>query len=192
MTRTACISLFAVLLGTGASVARATEPVSPEAIDALRAFVLTDCELGEETSSLDALREHAGPLVPELERMLTDGPDPTLLAEATSAMEQRWEDRQAFLESAPRLGLDPEALLAVTTLSHDAYIEREQRRFDLTCREKAAIGLAGIGSPSAWRALRRASEQGDPALRETVLQILDRSRPTERGRARVRQGRSAN
>jgi len=192
MKRTACIPLLAVLLGTGASVARAAGPVSPEALEAMRRFVLTDCELGEQVTALDALREHGGQLVPELERLLADGPGETLLDEDMSALEQRWEQRQAFLQTGPELGLDPQALLDVTTLSHDTFIERERRRFDLGCREKAAIGLAGIGTPPAWRALRRVSEHADPALQGIILSILDRSRPRERGRARVQGGRADN
>ena len=190
MKRNAAIPLLAVLLGTGASAAWAADPASDEALDAMRRFVLTDCEFGEQGSALDALREHGVQLVPELERLLADGPGETLLDEFTNSLEQRWEERQAFLETAPQLGLDSQTLFAVTTVSHDTFIERERRRFDLACRERAAIGLAGIGSPPAWRALRRASHQADPTLRGMILQILDRRRPVERGRATVRGGRT--
>jgi len=192
MKRSACIPLLAVLLGTGASAAWAAGPVSAEALDALRTFVLTDCEFGEQVSALDALREHGGQLVPELERLLADGPAETLLEEFTNSLEQRWDERQAFLETGPQLGLDSQALLDVTTLSHDAFLERERRRFDLGCRERAAIGLAGIGSPSSWRALRRVSEQADPTLRDMILRILKRSRPAERGPTRMLRGRTRN
>jgi hypothetical protein len=192
MKHRACIPLLAVLLVTGPSVAWGADPVSPEALDALRRFVLTDCEFGEQVSALDALREHGGQLVPELERLLADGPGGTLLDEVTNSLERRWTKRQAFLETGPDLGLDSQALLDVTTLSHDVFIERELRRFDLGCREKAAVGLAGIGTHRAWRALRRVSEQTDPALQQMILSILDRSRPRERGGARMRGGRAGN
>jgi hypothetical protein len=192
MKHSACIPLLAVLLGTGTSVSAATDPVSPAALDAMRTFVLTDCEFGEQVSALDALREHGEPLVPELERLLAEGPDEVLFYDVTGALERRWEARQAFLETGPQLGLDPQALLDVTTMAREAFIERERRRFDLACREKAAVGLAGIGSPRAWRALRRVSEQADPILREMILSILERSRPAERGRAPLRSGRTRN
>ncbi len=180
--------LPAIVLVAGLSLAAA--PSLPQgAIEVLDRFLTTDCEVGDEGSALDELIEQAVVLEPELERVLLEGPGSARLAEVTRALELRWELRAAFLESGSPLGLAPEALLALRSTSRAEFIERGRQQFETTCRERAIAGLAGIGSPSALRALRKASRAVDEELRRLIQLCLERARPHSRALPHVDVGR---
>jgi hypothetical protein len=186
---------LALVIGTAvASTASAQDAAPPpEALAALRHFVLVDCEVGEEGSALDGVLLHAEALEPELGRLLVDGPDGPLLDEVTAALEQEWERRAAFLESNPRLGLDADALRDVLSISREEFIAMGRQRFDLNSREKAVVGLAAIGSAGARSTLREAiARVGNEGLRELIrsaLKGMRREQPSS-GREQARRDRA--
>jgi hypothetical protein len=153
----------------------------------------TDCEVGEAVQAVAALHAHAPALESDLERLLREGPSAEIREAATGRIVERWDARASFLESNPTLGLDPAARLALVTISREAWIGREIRRLERRVRERAAEGLAALGSPRALRALRRAlDEVPDADVQARIRTLLgrerwvERERPDPRGRARPR------
>jgi hypothetical protein len=178
MRLAAKITISTLMLGAAALSAAMGQdaPLDQEAAGALRHYLFVDCEVGEEGSALHGLLLHADSLEPELGRLLLEGPRDSMLDEVAEALENEWERREAFLATNPRLGLDPEALLAVHSLSHEDFIEQGRQRFDLVCRERAAAALGAIGTPSALRTLRQALPLVDEGARNLIVATLKRSR----------------
>jgi hypothetical protein len=187
MRRTATALTLCLALGAGAAPSFAAP--TAEAFDALRHYLFVDCEVGEEGVALSDVLRHSGPLQPEFERLLVEGPAGPLLEEVAAERERQWEERTAFLESNPRLGLDPDARLAVVTTTRSEFVERSLRRFDLMCREKSATALGAIGTADARRALRQALLSVDEDVRDLILTVLRRSRPVGRDQPRLRDTR---
>jgi hypothetical protein len=173
--------LVALAVGLGLlaapSLVAADGPPPTEAAEALRHYLLIDCGVDEEGAALRELLRHAEALETELARLLLDGPDDAALDALAADLEAAWERRSAFLASDPRLGLAPEAYLAVSSLSRTDYFARETRRFDLASRERAAAALAAIGTPTARRTLRGALDVVDEEVRDFVARALERRRP---------------
>jgi len=179
--RSRIVMLAAVLAAAlGPSLAAPDAQPSAAARAALRHYLRVDCEVGEEGAARQNLLRHAESLRPELARLLLDGPGAAMRDELAVDLDAAWERRSAFLASNPRLGLDPEMLLTVTTLSRSDFLARETRRFDLACREKAVAALAAIGSPAARRSLRDARYQVDDEVRAWIEAALKRLRPAAR------------
>jgi hypothetical protein len=178
MRLAAKIPMLALALGTMALPAAMAQDALPtqEATDALRHYLFVDCEVGEEGSALRGLMLHAESLEPELGRLLLEGPPGPMLDEVTAALVDEWGRREAFLASNPRLGLDPDLLLAVTSLSRADFIGQGLQRFDLMCRERAVVALAAIGTPSALRILRQALPVVNDGARDLIVATLKRSR----------------
>jgi hypothetical protein len=183
MRLTSQLLALVLLAGSGAATEVRAQDAgpTPEALEALRHYLLVDCEVGEETPALTLLLRHAEVIEPELRRLLLEGPDDSLRGEVTAALVDEWERRAAFLETNPDLGLDAHVLAAVLQISETDFIERGQERFDLACREKAVVGLDAIGSPGARRALGEAiTGVESEELRGLILSVLQGRRPTER------------
>ncbi len=190
MRRDSLILTLALLLFAAVAPARAQgAAASAEALEALSRFLATDCEVGEPGSALAALLQHGRELEPELERLLRDGPDTTLLDEVTDGLALHWDERSAFLETHPQLGLDPVAWLDVVSTTREAWIERGVLRFTLVCREKAAVALVAIGSPRALGVVRDALDEA--GVRDVILTLLEQERWLDRERPRRRDDRRA-
>jgi hypothetical protein len=169
------LALFLLVGSVGAPTSQAEDAApAPEALDALHRFLHVDCEVGEDEPALNDLLRHAEALEPELGRLLLDGPGGPLLDEETAALERAWERRAAFLESNPRIGLDQDTLGEVLAVSRAEFVEQGIRRFDISCREKAVVGLAAIGSSAARRTLNEAMRAvSDEALLDLIRSFLD-------------------
>ena len=181
-------SLVILILG-GFVTARGQETVvTPEAAAALRHFLAVDCEVGQEGVALEQLLPHAEQLEPELRELLRDGPDGSTRDEVRESLEAEWDRREAFLSSNPQLGLSPDHLLAVHAVQREEYLERGTARFANLCRERAVIGLAAIGSPTALRTLREQANQVDGDLRDLIQAALGPgpARPKKRHRQPLR------
>lgn len=157
---------------------------STEALDSLQRYLETDCETGEEGVALDAVLAHGALLAPALRSVLTDGPDAAMRQQVTETLAVQWEERQSFLESNPDLGLAPEALAEVFATGRGEWIERGLQRFDLGCRERAAIALAAMRTPESLDVLRRAVPRAEPPLRTLLVSLLDGTASDDNDRRR--------
>ena len=104
--------------------------------------------------------------------MLLDGPDGSTMDDLRDSFKQEWERREVILSSNPQLGLNPDDLLAVHAVQREEYLEHGAARFANVCRERAVIGLAAIGSPTALRTLREQASQVDDDLRDLIQAAL--------------------
>ncbi len=172
MRRTAKTFFFAsVLLGVATLDLRAqvrTAAISAEGLAALQYFLDVDCEIGGRTQAVDQLLKFKIELEPRLITLLKEGPDQEALAEMQRGLEQRWSQREAFLRQDPQIGLTEEQLRVAKSLTKEAYINQGREQFIRKYRQKAAIGLAAIGSPEALKTLREVSAKGDEDLREVI------------------------
>jgi geranylgeranyl pyrophosphate synthase len=104
--------------------------------------------------------------------LLREGPDKATPDSYLRAVDEQWQRREAFLKQNPELGLGKEDLERAHRLTKEEYVTQAREQFIRKYREKAAIGLAAIGSDDGRRALREtAARQGDP-LQDFVRPIL--------------------
>jgi hypothetical protein len=165
-------SLVILILG-GLVTARGQETVvAPEAAAALQYFLTVDCEVGGEGAALESLLLYAEQLEPELRELLLDGPDGSTMDDVRESLEAEWDRREAFLSSNPQLGLNPDDLLAVHAVQREEYLDHGATRFANVCRERAVIGLAAIGSPTALGTLREQASQVEDDLRDLIQAAL--------------------
>ncbi len=167
--------LMLLILGCFAAAHGQETAVMVEASAALRHFLSVDCEVGAEGTALEKLLQYANQLEPELRRILLDGPDESRQNEVRETLEAEWDRREAFLAGNPRLGLSPDDLLAVHTVQREEYLEHGAARFASVIRERAAIGLAAIGSPTALRTLHEQAGRGSGDLRKRRRRHLRRA-----------------
>jgi hypothetical protein len=153
---------------------------SDPATAALQHFLELDCGVGQDGTALDAIVNHADALEPELARLLREGPDGSTLAEATARAEQSWRRREAFLKTNPHLGLDEQGRLDVLTVTRDEFVSDAVNHVVRRYKEKAAVGLAAIGSPEGLRTLRETRDLADDDLRDFILMVERRFKPTTR------------
>ncbi len=179
-------SLAILILGGLATVRGQGIDVTREASAALRHFLTVDCEVGEEGAALDRLLLYADRLEPKLRNVLLNGPDDSTQNEVRETLEAEWDRRVAFLSTNPQLGLNPDDLLAAHAVVREEYLEQGAARFATVCRERAVIGLAAIGSPTALRPLREQASRLDddlhPAGPEKRRRLHPRAEPRRSGR----------
>ena len=96
-----------------------------------------------------------------------------------------WDRRVAFLTTNPQLGLNPDDLLAAHAVGHEEYLEQGAARFATLCRERAVIGLAAIGSPTALSTLREEASRVDDDLRDLIQSALGPDPPRPENRRRL-------
>ena len=181
-------SLVILILGGVATAGGQETLVTPEAASALRHFLTVDCEVGGEGAALERLLRYSEQLEPKLRELLQDGPDRSTMNGVRESLEAEWDRREAFLSSNPQLGLDPDDLLAVQAVQREEYLGHGAARFANVCRERAVIGLAAIGSPTALRTLREQASQVDDDLRDLIRAALGRGpgSPEKRSRQHLR------
>lgn len=186
------IAVLALALGAvvGPVVRAGDAAPSREAQDELQRYLLVDCEVGEEEPALNRVLPHADALLPELVRLLREGPSESMRVERGRALDEAWRQRVEFMDSDPRFGLDPDARMRVRVTSPQDFVARGLRRFDFTCREKAVVALGAIGTPEALRALRAARSVVGEGLDEAITAALARSRNTGREAPRVHEPRT--
>jgi hypothetical protein len=173
------VLLAGTLVGPGVR-AQETAP-SDEALSALHQFLMVDCEVGDESSVMTDLVQHAAALEPELGRLLLEGPDEQSLLAMTAGLEHEWARRTAFLDEVSQPGLDDETLQALLAVSREAFVEQGLRDFVLSTREKAIVGLNGFGTRTAQRRLRHAiTVVEDAQVREMILGAMQGQRLLER------------
>ncbi len=178
-------SLATLILGGLATAHVQANDVTREASAALRHFLTVDCEVGEEGAALDRLLLYADQLEPELRKVLLDGPDDSTQNEVRETLEAEWDRRVAFLSTNPQLGLNPDDLLAAHAVVREEYLEQGAARFATVYREKAVIGLAAIGSPTALGTLREQASRVDDDLRYLIQTVLERNRASPEKRSRL-------
>ncbi len=177
MRRTArAFFLASILLGAVTLDLRGQAPtaISAESLAALRYFLDVDCEINGRTVAVEQLLRYRAELEPRLITLLREGPDPEALAEMQRGLEQRWSQREAFLRQDPKIGLTEEQMRLAKSVSKEAYINQGREQFIRKYRQKAAIGLAAIGSPEALKALREASAKADEDLRAVIRAAIAR------------------
>jgi hypothetical protein len=172
MSRTARAILIASILVGAATLdlrgqARSTA-ISAESLSALQYFLDVDCEIDGRTRAVEQLLKYKIELEPRLVTLLKEGPDQQALAEMQRGLEQRWSQREAFLRQDPKMGLTEEQLRLAKSVTKEAYINQGREQFVRKYRQKAAIGLAAIGSPEALKTLREVSAKADEDLREVI------------------------
>ncbi len=168
---------LAILIFGGLATAHGQEiGVKREASAALRHFLTVDCEVGEEGAALDRLLLYADQLEPDLRKLLLDGPDDSTQNEVRETLEAEWDRRVAFLSTNPQLVLNPDDLRAAHAVVREEYLEQGAARFATLFRERAVIGLAAIGSPTALRTLREQASRVDDDLRDLIRTALERER----------------
>jgi len=173
---------WALLLLTAWGRADASETTLHAAIDR---YIGYDCAVGE-TDSLDQeLLAHGDAAIPRLQQLLNAGPDAAALETMRAEFERHWEARMAFLESSGATGLSIESQQNVTLRDHDSYLNRRLESYRARIRERAARGLAAIGSPAARRALAESATGQEGSLSELIDRLI--SPP---GLLRERGGRS--
>jgi hypothetical protein len=140
---------------------------------ALRDFLYADCGAGEDGGALVEVKRHGDVVVPPLARALRDGPEARTVARVRRDLEDEWTERQAFLAGKAQTGLDPAALQAALSLTRDEFVEAGHVRFVQGIRERAAMGLAAVGSSAALRALDEARAFADPELSRIIAVALE-------------------
>ena len=176
---------LAILIAGGLATAHGQETgVTQEAAAALSHFLAIDCAAGEEGTALDSLLLYANQLEPELRKLLVVGPDAATQNAVRETLDAEWGRRVAFLSTHPQLGLSPDDLLAVHAVEYEEYLEQGAARFATQCRERAVIGLAAIGSPTALSTLREEVSRVDDDLRELIQSALGPGPPRPENRNR--------
>lgn len=171
-----CLILVALALAEG-SLMRAQQPaIAAEARAALRYFLDTDCEVVNGSNPVGQLLKYKVELEPVLIALLNKGPEPEALSEVQRYLETSWARREAFLRENPQLGLKDEDLKILREMKREDYIKSGHDRFVQKHREKAAIGLAAIGSPAALTALQEASKEANESLRTVIQSALTKYR----------------
>lgn len=164
-------------VGLGSLSAQAERAAIPqEAKVALQYYLDVDCEIDRGSEPLNQLLKFKDVLAATLIALLREGPDQEALAEFQRSLEQRWAQREAFLRQNPELGLKQEDLERARSVTKEAYVKQGREQFIRKYREKAAIGLAAIGSPEAIRTLSEVSEKADEELRTVIQSALKRFR----------------
>ncbi len=167
-----CLVLAALGLGMGSLLWAEQPAITAEARAALRYFLDTDCEVVNGSNPLDQLLKYKVELEPLLLTLLKSGPDPEALAEVQRYLESSWARREAFLRENPQLGLNEDEMKILRETKKEDYLRLGRDRFVEKHREKAAIGLAAIGSPAALRALQEASKEENESLRTVIQSAL--------------------
>ncbi len=151
------------------SISRAQKVViSPEALAALTYYLNVDCEIPVRRDGLDQLLKYKDVLEPRLISLFKEGPDEESLAAVRRDLEESWSAREKFLAQNPQMGLTEDQLKLARGVSRDGYLEQGRKQFILKYKEKAAIGLAAIGSPLALKTLREAAAKSDETMRAVI------------------------
>ena len=145
--------------------------------DAIEHYVGHDCEVGEAGGYDQKLRAHGDEAIPLLQQLLDDGPDPAALDAMRAEIERSWEARLEFLESSGATGLSIESQQNVTLRDHESYVNRRLDSYRARVRERAAHGLATIGSPAARRALVESAAGQVGSLSDLIERLIS---PAER------------
>jgi hypothetical protein len=183
--------LTLVLLSGPGAAGGAGIGISPEAEAAFRSFLAADCGVGADGSAGEALLEHAEQLEPGLRRVLIGGPDDALRTENLQFLEAQWDRREAFLSTNPQLGLSPDHLFAVQSAGRQEYLEQGEARFAQGCRERAVLGLATIGSPTALQTLSELADELDGELAGLIRAALEAANSARSARpGRLHEARS--
>ncbi len=161
--------LFLLTMVAGTSISQAQKVVlSPEALAALTYYLNVDCEIPLRRDGLDQILKYKDVLEPRLISLLKEGPDEESLAAVRRDLEESWSAREKFLAQNPQLGLTENQLKLARGVSRDEYLEQGRKQFILKYKEKAAIGLAAIGSPLGLKTLREAATKSDETMRAVI------------------------
>jgi hypothetical protein len=172
---------YSILLLLASSSAVASETALHAAIDR---YIGYDCAVGQ-TDALDQeLLAHGDAAIPRLQQLLDAGPDAAALETMRVEIERHWEARREFLESSEPTGLSIESQQNVTLRDRESYLDRRLNNYLARVRERAALGLAAIGSPAARRALVESATGQEGELSDLIERLI--SPP---GRLRERGGR---
>lgn len=168
-----------VVLGFGSgNLLAQTEKIAipQEAMVALQYYLDVDCEVDRGGEPLNQLLKFKDVLEASLITLLKEGPDQQTLSEVQRTLDQRWAQREAFLRQNPELGLKEEDLQRARSVTKEDYIKQGREQFIQKYREKAAIGLAAIGSPEGIKTLREVSEKANGDLRSVIQSALKQFR----------------
>lgn len=171
------ILVAAVFVSATISFSTRAGNLAADADSALQRFLNLECQVGEGGSLVDEILDYHDLLEPKFMALLHEGSDSMTVAKEQQSLEQAWARRQAFLGGNPNLGLGAEELGVVWGLSQESFMKRGMLRFLDLCRERAVIGLAAIGSPSAMEALLDLSNEGDEYTQDLVDAALRRYQP---------------
>ncbi len=165
--------LFLLTMVASTSISQTQKVVlSSEALAALNYYLNVDCEIPVRRDGLDQLLKFKDVLEPRLISLLKEGPDEESLAGVRRDLEESWSAREKFLAQNPQPGLTEDQLKLARGVSRDEYLEQGRKQFILKYKEKAAIGLAAIGSPLGLRTLREAVAKSDETMRAVINSAL--------------------
>jgi len=140
--------------------------------DAIDHYIGHDCGVGEPAGHDEALRAHGDSAVPLLQQLLDAGPDPVTVQTMRAEFERSWDARQAYLESSGATGFSIESQQNVMLRSRESYLNQRLESYRARVRERAAQGLATIGSPTARRALVESAAGQDGSLRDLIERLI--------------------
>ena len=153
--------------------AQPSEGLPNEASTALQHFLYVSSEVDEERGeALRGLLDHKVLVEPKLIELLREGPSQETLDSFLAGVDERWRQREAFLKQNSDLGLTKDVLERARSLTREQYTDLARNQFVRQHREKAAIGLAAIGSPEGRSALREVAAREDDELRDFIRPLL--------------------
>jgi hypothetical protein len=109
------------------------------------------------------------------------GPDQSMLQLMAARRGAIFDEIRAKLAAGDNLGLSPEQVLALQSMSKQQTISNDISNYVYNYKERALYGLAVVGTDASLNALRQfAADSSDPAVQKIAQEALDWKPPASR------------
>ena len=150
--------------------------LSPEAFAVYQRWVLSTC-IGDDEQALAAeLRRHASELAPAFGQAIGEGPVPQEVRDVEAAAKRLYERRSKFpLDDVPVTGVSRADVERFRSVSQQAFVQDQVRRFTTGYRANAVAALGIIGDARSQALLQRIARNTQdplaPAAREALKSL---------------------
>lgn len=172
------LAAVAVVCVSISAVAQPRYGMSPEVEAVFNRWVLATCVGDEERKLVEDLQRHSAPLAVAFRKAIADGPPPAQMRAARVAADARFTARAGFPYQDFRIeGVSEKELAAFRSVSRQAYVDDQVRRFATGYRANAVAGLGIVGGAGAREVLTRIAKNSDDPLALAAREAIKTSEP---------------
>ena len=170
------IALLASVCST--ALAQPRFGLSPDAFAVYQRWVLSTCIGGDEQALAADLRRHAAELAPAFARAIAEGPVPEEVRNVETAAAVLYERRSKFpLDEVPITGVSRADVARFRSVSRQAFIQDQVRRFTTGYRANAVAALGIVGDAGSRELLLRIARNARDPLAPAARQALKDLQP---------------
>ena len=131
-----------------ANVDRAYAALDPRTRVVVENYLRTDCEIGEVGVALRSLKTVGSAGRTYLVAVQQEGPPTPVLQEFGRGLESTWQAREAYLRTPDAQELGKDAFDRMRAITRSSYEAEQQKGIQAKYRERAALALKSLATPS--------------------------------------------